>query len=83
MVGEVVSNEAAMILVDDAFEFLSEAESTCIDVVCCDTAESLPLQLPDLEDRFAFDDTIAYLEPSENGELKDKGLVDGGPGIED
>ena len=41
VVGEAVSNEAAMMLVVDAFELLSETEWTCIDVVCCDTAESL------------------------------------------
>ena len=86
VVGEVVSNEAAMMLVVNAFELLSETESTCIDVVCCDTAESLPPQLPGIEDGFTFDDTIARLEPSEDGELKDGRLVDGGlryRGVED
>ena len=48
-----------MMLVDDAFEFISEAESTCINVVFCYTAESLPSQLRDLE------------EPSEDSELED------------
>ena len=80
VVGEAVSNEAAMMLLDDAFEFLSDSESTCIDVVSCATAESLTPQLPDLEDRFAFDNTIARLEHSEDGELEDGGLVDRGPG---
>ena len=60
VVGEAVSNEAAMMLVDDAFEFLSEAESTSIDV-SSDTAESLP-QLLDLEDGFIFDDTPQAFE---------------------
>ena len=72
--GEQLSNDAAMIFVDDAFKFLSKAESACIDVISRDTPESLLPQLPNLRDRFAFDDTMKCLE---DGESEEDGETEG------